>query len=289
MRYIPPSYSALLIGLIMVWWFVSYDNLGALWRSLSATYLALVVLLYLCSHAFRLLRLGILTLDKRRITYPLLIAHSLTAFPSSFMPFKAGEILRLAAFSWATGWQRTVLSVWLVERFSDMVAITILILSLSFMGLNVPKTIQSLLIVFVILSTLGVLGLIAVARLSIYLNRHLVLSSNSEKGLRILKANHIMRVLERDIINTIEGRVSSLIMLTSLIWLCELTAIGLFIDTLSLHQPNIAELFSSGLLASLPGINVENKNLFGLYQSSALIILTLSTLFIVYFRSKRRN
>lgn len=67
-----------------------------------------------------MLRLALLTLDERYKAFPLILAHTLTAFPSSFLPFKIGEVLRLAAFFHVFKRRQKALAVWMAERFGDV-------------------------------------------------------------------------------------------------------------------------------------------------------------------------
>ena len=57
-----------------------------------------ITTLYIGSHVLRMLRLIMLTIDERDKARPLVAAHGLTAFPGSLLPFKIGELLRLASF-----------------------------------------------------------------------------------------------------------------------------------------------------------------------------------------------
>lgn len=243
---------------------------AAFWLSLLG-----VIALYMLSHIFRMLRLALLTLDERQQALPLMAAHMFTAFPSSFLPFKIGEILRLAAFFHVFGMRRKAFAIWLSERFGDVVVIATFILGLYLFNVSVPVSMRTVFILFLIVSVLGLLGLFAVAKVFVYLNRHLVLASHSPRGLILLRASHALRLLELDVYKCVEGRFSGFLLLSVLIWSLEIFALSLFINTLSVGEPDFSALFLSGLLASVPGGAVNGVGAFGLYQSIALVVMTL--------------
>lgn len=238
-----------------------------------------ITMLYLCSHVVRMLRLVLLTLDERDKAFPLISAHTLTAFPSSFLPFKLGEILRLAAFFRVFETRQKALAVWLAERFGDVLVITAFILGLYLFNINVSPTMRTVFVVFVLASGIGLVGLFAIAKVFVYLNRHLVLTSLTPRGLALLRTSYALRRLEATIYKSVEGRVSGFLLLSVLIWFFEILALSLFINQLAIGEPDFAALFASGLLASLPG---GGSNSFGIYQSLALVALTIIFLFAVW-------
>jgi len=238
-----------------------------------------ITALYICSHVLRMFRLVLLTLDKRNSAFPLVAAHALTAFPSSFLPFKLGEILRLVAFFRVFETRQKAVAVWLAERFGDVLVITAFILGLYLLNINVPPGMRAVFIIFVLASGVGLVGMFAVAKIFVYLNRHLVLTSLSPRGLRLLRISHVLRNLETSIHRSLEGRVSGFLLFSVLIWFFEILALSLFINLLSIGEPDLAELFASGLLASLP---IGSQNAFGIYQSLALVALTVVFLLAVW-------
>jgi hypothetical protein len=280
-------YLALLAAVVFGWlWFsgpavVNYA--GTNWEDVIG-----ITAIYLCSHLLRILRLVLLTLDKRGETVPLISAHAMTAFPSSFLPFKLGEVLRLAAFFRACDSHQKAIAVWLAERFGDIIVIVILIFGLYMYGSNVPSDMRAVFIAFSLLSSLGLFGLFAIAKAFVYLNRNLVLTSLSPRGLLLLRTSHVLRSIETNIHRSIEGRVSGFILVTVMIWLFETLALSLFIELLASGESDFSKLFASSLLASLMS---GSQNTFGIYQSLALFALTVTFLVVVWlaahFKIKR--
>lgn len=242
--------------------------------------LAGITVIYLCSHVLRMLRLALLTLDERKKIFSLIAAHTLTAFPSSFLPFKLGELMRLGAFLHLYDKRQKALAIWLAERFGDVLVITAFILGLYVFNINVPPTMRTVFILFTLASLVGLLGLFAVAKVLVYLNRHLVLTSHTPRGLALLRASHALRCLETAIYTSVEGRLSGFLLLSLLVWSVEILALSLFIKQIVIDAPDFAALFVSSLVASLPG--GAGSTGFGLYQSLGLVILTLVFLVTVW-------
>lgn len=281
-------YLVILLGVVLGWlWLRAPAIVGF---RLREDWLSLIGIatIYLFSHLLRMLRLALLTLDERNKAFPLIAAHTLTAFPSSFLPFKIGELLRLGAFFCVYGGRRKAFAVWLTERFGDVLVIATFILGLYLFKVSVPDSMRTVFLLFVMASLVGLMGLFAVAKVFVYLNRHLVLTSHSRRGLFLLRASHILRRLELDIYQSVEGRLSGFLLLSLLIWGFEILALSLFRNHLATSELDFADLFASGLLASLPGGAEAGANVFGLYQSLALVALTLFFIGAVWLATRLR-
>ena len=97
--------------------------------------LLLVIALYTFSHTFRVIRLVFLTLDQRSQALPLVLVHVLTSLPSSLLPFKLGEFLRLSAFIHIYKSKMKGIAVWLTERLSDILILALFIYFLYLTGI----------------------------------------------------------------------------------------------------------------------------------------------------------
>jgi hypothetical protein len=269
-------YLCLLASLALGWLVLQLRTTGAGWPEPDLL-LAGAIALYIGSHGVRMLRLGLLTLDQRDKALALVCAHALTAFPSALIPFKIGEILRLAAFRHVFGQWGKALAVWLAERFGDVLVLAACILALYLLDVRLPESMRWVFLLFVLTSVFGLLGLFAVATTFVYLNRHLVLASHSTRGLRLLRASHAVRHLELNIQRSVEGRMSGLLLLSILTWALEIAAFALFAHRFADNAPDAGAMFASGLLASLPG-GAAGAGAFGMIQTFALAALTLAFL-----------
>lgn len=282
-------YVTLVCIAVAVWLWDSGPAIAGLARSDQAWGLMGVVAVYLSSHLFRMLRLALLTLDERDKVFPLMTAHGLTAFPSSFLPFKLGEILRLAAFFYVYEGRRKAFAVWLVERFGDVLVIACFILGLYLFKVEVPDSMRSIFVLFVMVSVIGLVGLFAFAKALVYLNRHLVLSSHSARGLVLLRISHAMRAMEAEIWRSVESRVSGFLLLSVLVWGAEIAALSLFVRCFSIGNPDFSALFVSGLVASVAGNVAGGTAAFGFYQSLCLVLVALLALTTVLLSTGLRS
>ena len=265
-------YCVLLALLLPAWLALHWRAVLELLRGGAMPLLLAVFALYGAAHLSRMLRLALLTLDRREKAPALAVAHALTAFPSSLLPFKIGEILRLAALFHVYGDRRKALAVWLAERFGDVLVIVALILALYLLQVDVPPAMRLVFVVFVVASAFGLTALFAVAKTFVYLNRHLVLASHSARGLTLLRVSHALRQLELDIYRSVEGRLAGLLLVSVLIWVLEIAALALFIQLVANSGAGFGALLADGVLASLAG---SASAAFGLYRSVALIALTV--------------
>lgn len=270
---------ALILSLLVAGWLAM--RFGALVEMTHSTrWLVVIALigLYFASHVCRMLRLALLTLDERDKGLSLMGAHALTAFPSSFLPFKLGEVLRLASFFYAFDGRMKALAVWLVERFCDLCVITAIIVSFYLFDIKIPYAMRAVVVFFLFATLVGVGGLIALANSFVYLNRHLILTSHTSRGLRLLRASHAIQMLRIELMKAVEGRFVGLTFLSVLIWMLEIAAVALFFRNFLSADSGLLESFTHGLLHSLHGVADDRSDKFGLYQSTTLAGLAAGAL-----------
>lgn len=277
-------------ALIAIGWLVTNgEQLMSQLRGNPGFYIAAVAFLYLLSHLFRMMRLAVLTLDQREKILPLVTAHALTTFPSSLIPFKLGEVLRLSSFLVVYQKRRKALAVWLVERFCDLIIMCSLILILYIADVEVSATLKVLFIFFFVAGSLAILVFFSVAKMFIFINQYLVLSSHSRRGLKILKISHSLRLLELAIIQSVQGRLPGLIMLSVAVWLTEVLVIFLVLGEGAFVISNLSVYFVTALSSILLGASVEFSELYFLCQTAVLIFLaSIFGIFLVLSLYNRR-
>lgn len=249
----------------------------------------IICMTYTFSHILRMFRLLIISLNERKKAPYLMLVHGVTSFPSAFIPFKLGELFRILGFISVFNDKNKAFAIWLVERFSDIVVISIIILMLYLFKIPSSENTEIFLLFFLIISLFCVLTYLAISKAFIYLNSYLVLSSHSSRSLAILKISNIFKNLEEGISSAIEGRFYTIIFTTILIWLCEIVSICLFVSLTS-HNLSTSYLsaFSNGLVDVL-----SNNNHGTTYTNLILIVTSLisiaSIVFWVIIRVRRRN
>lgn len=260
----------------VVWLLWIFPDALTAQKNLSWQLLLSLVVLYGGAHIVRMLRLALLCLDERRYAGALMAAHGLTGFLSSMVPFKGGEILRVAAFLQVFDRTPKALAVWLAERFSDAVVLSTLIAGLYFLRVPLPPRMEHVLVFFVAACAAALLALFATSTVLVYLNRHLVLSSHSRRGLWILRSSAVLRMLELEIYRSVEGRLAGVFLLTVLVWGLEFWALWLLMANTGGGQAEAVAAFTASMTGGLPG-NESSLAAFGLYQSLSLVVLTLLT------------
>ena len=156
---------------------------------MATIHLSLLALaLYLGAHTFRCVRLYVLSLGERKGGARLVAAHCLTVWANAVIPFKLGEILRIAGFGAAMKSPTTGGSIWLIERFSDAVAILVVVGGVSLFFPPAQDTMIALGVAggFILASCLGAWVLSEIVP---FLRRDLILE-------RFRTAGHLKRHLE---------------------------------------------------------------------------------------------
>ena len=285
MNFIFKFYYLIVFTSLTIWAIVSYPNLKEFLAFNNFFDLSnmSIFLIYIFSHILRMFRLVLLTLDNREKSVPLVFAHNLTSFLSVFIPFKLGEILRFSAISYVCASQKKANAIWILERFGDISVITLFIIFLYLLNLNIPTSMQTIFIVFVITWFFSLLSLFSISKLLIFLKRNLFLTSLSERSLIILKISDKFRNIEKQIYKTIEGRFTGFCLLSFLIWGMEITSLSIFLNSLSDNSMDFAELFSKSIFSTFIGESVSD---YIFYQHFALFII--SSISLIYLLISNR-
>ena len=243
--------------------------------------------LYLGSHLFRMLRLLLLTLDDRHRAPPLMLAHALTAFPSSLLPFKIGEVLRLASFYHVYGYRQKALAVWLMERFGDIAMLAIAISGFALLERDIAGTPRSMLGLTVLGLFLGVFGLFSLSKLLHYIRQQLVLTGQRQRDLALLRISNIAIRLELDIRKSIAGRWTGFLLLSAFIWAMEILAFSYFLGIFKYGDASLGQMFSDAFLSGLSLGGEDFFDVFEMYRSCVLIALTLMMITFLFSHAKK--
>lgn len=288
-RDVPRAYLVLLAGVVLGWAVLRQQEVSQAVGEAALPAVLGACALYLCSHLFRMLRLTLLTLDDRHRALPLVFAHALTAFPSSLLPFKIGEILRLASFYHVYDYRQKALAVWLIERFGDLIVLAVLIVGLAILQRNAADIPLGVLSLVVLGLSLGLLCLFALSKILHYLNRHLVLTGQRRRDLALLQLSDVVFRLELDIQRSITGRWIGFLLLSAFIWATEILAFAKLLEVAGRQGANPAAMFSDAFLTGLPLSGSQFAQDFEMYRSSALIAGTLAMMLILLIFVRRRR
>ncbi|MDP3737443.1 MAG: hypothetical protein Q8R02_08635 [Hyphomonadaceae bacterium] len=170
-------------------------------------------------------------------------AHCLTVWASAIIPFKIGEIPRLAGFSIAVKSPFGGGGIWLIERLSDAVALVILVIGLSLFLPVAREAIVTLSITGGFISACALGGWILVEIIP-FLRNHLVLRSRTPKGLFALKVVHQVELAMAQVRRLLTGRFSLTLLISLLIWSLEFMAVIFWGSTAGAGADLIAVLLS---------------------------------------------
>jgi len=185
--------------------------------------LPLVVIFFFLAHLFKFTRVWLVLMEEKKLSlFEVFFLYARTTLVNLIIPFKLGEIYRIAVVKKVTGAIKTGVLLVLVDRFFDTMALLILTLPfMIFFGNGADP---------VILALSG--GLLAVLAFYLfyapsyrYLNKYLIMTKRSGRALFTLealdRANEWYIFLQK----LIRGR-SPLILLSSLLgWIMEFAAL----------------------------------------------------------------
>ena len=270
---VPIIYMAALVVLVVAWAVPRLEGFTAVAFTAPALPALIAAALYLTAHGLRMLRLGLLSLDERERVAPLILCHGLTAFPCSLLPFKMGELLRLAAFFHVFGYRRKALAVWLVERFGDLVILTAVLAGFFVWEGDMAAQSEGVLAAMVLGIALALFSLLALSKLLYFLNHHLVLSGHRRRDLHILRLSEFLFDLEAEVHDSIRGRWIAFMLLSAFVWALEILAFWQLLSILAHHEASLGTLFADGFLGGLSLSGEGFMHGFEAHRSATLIVL----------------
>jgi glycosyltransferase 2 family protein len=246
------------------------------WHSLASAqyqYLALTIPIASANYFIRSFRWGVLIRSEKKIPHLSIFWSNMVGYMgNSFLPARAGEVLRSVAISSNFGLSTSfTLATALTERIMDVVAL-VLISSISLLSLNLlSDTFSSALKGVALLAVLG----LAVVLCSPFLEKYFLLVLNRLPLPKswILKISNQLSLFLQGMRTLQNGRrISTFLGLTALIWLIDgcVTVIAANIVSSALSLPQALILLSAlGLSSAIP----STPGYVGVYQFAAVTVL----------------
>ena len=194
--------------------------------SFNTISLSMVLLLFFGAHAFKFLRFWLVLMEEKKLSFfDILFLYVRTTFVNLIIPFKIGELYRVAAVKHMTGSYKTGILLVVIDRFFDTLALLTLTLPFELLYLSGTDPVLLMLFAALILLLISYLSYMPSFR---YMNKYIITSKKSKRAMVLLdildKANSWYLYLKK----LIRGR-SPLVFLASLFgWILEFSALKMF-------------------------------------------------------------
>lgn len=246
------------------------------------------LVLYIAAHLFRFLRLSIL-LNASGLR-KLLALYFYTAACSLLFPFKLGELVRLNEISWwMNSLWRGLLIVW-VERTLDVIFLIIILAILAPQLQDKIFFFKPLLIVIAAFLFLSLLIFFIIPEQLLGLNQYVIHNYKGKKAIRLLRTIDIFHRLLQELKPLIKGKLCTLTLLTSIIWIAEFFSIAILFmqDKLIGGLSSLIAQFSGTIYASqsMPNQIFSKLSDFNFFKVGLMVIFGLIALrFYIKWRS----
>lgn len=206
-----------------------FDAMGS--QAAAPGNLVLAAIIYLAGHGSRILRLTLLIGGWRVGLRTIVSFHLMTAAVSLAAPLKLGEVYRVAELTNVVGgFARALAIVWWERAFDISVILLILLLALARTSGTIPQE-------FVAVGALA-FGFITLTALTFFvvpdnLRRLSVLIIRRYSSPRTVPALRMIDFIRRTIQEAprmVRGKVASLVTLTALIWVCEISCFAIVLS-----------------------------------------------------------
>lgn len=230
-------------------------------------------MIYVVSHILRIVRLYILFIETRFSFMQILKIYVLTSWVNFVIPFKLGEVHRIAEFSrLCKSFKMGFVSLW-IERFFDSIIVVTILLIISFNQSHYPFSLFIILIALIAVSLFCFLSFPSSFR---YLNILLLSESKSHKGLYFLRVLSSLKDYYEYARKLLRGRVSILLGISLLIWGLEIVVYWLSIASLQ-KNINLFELnFLFGGLWDFKSYHLDSE-----YKLIVFLVLVTSAVFVL--------
>ena len=243
----------------------------------------ILLLLFFGAHLFKFIRFYLVLMEERELSFfDIMFLYVRTTFVNLVIPYKAGEIYRVAAVWHKTRSFKTgVLSV-VVDRFFDTLSLLLIILPFQVFFMRSINPVTGILFAALIILIIAYLSYYPSYR---YLNRYLIMTKSSKRSLFLLdlldRANEwyvFMRKL-------IRGRGALMILSSLTGWGLEFAALRVLAS--SLGNDFTIDTFISYIDSLLSGGKNGTGSVYNLMGSVIFLILTV--FFICYSMSRKNS
>ena len=235
-----------------------------------------ILFFFFAAHCFKFMRFFLVLLEERELSFfGILFLYVRTTFVNLVIPFKLGELYRVAAVRHMTGSFKTGVSFVVIDRFFDTLSLILITLPFEIFFMKSADPVLTLLLCSLIILFLCYLFYYPSFR---YLNRFIIRQKSSKRALALLEFLDRTKEWYLFLRKLIRGRGPLVIMASLLGWGMEIAALRIFFLSFGTDF-EIGSFISyiNSILSGGAGAISRSYNLFG-----SVIFLTLTvTLFII--------
>ena len=270
---------------ITIWSFTNRSNYLLLLHSFDTFINFLIIfVIYLGTQILRLTRISLLLLEQRKKIPNFQLIHIHSAFFSSLIPFKLGELIRLYGFLLANKSRTITFAFWLNERFLDITSITISIILVWLINIEISIQIRNLFTVFMLAVFMSLFFMVAFTNFITFFNRYMIINSVSKRSLRLLRYGNFIENIKEQVISMTDNRILILIFLSLVIWFFEIVSIFTYIKLFSANI-SISDALAAILLGNFDSENQIDVVPFILFRTVALALMII--LFYLLYAIKK--
>ncbi|MCR5735168.1 MAG: flippase-like domain-containing protein [Lachnospiraceae bacterium] len=185
-----------------------------------------IVVLFILVHALKMMRLYLVLLDEKIEFGRFVFAYFRTTLVNLVIPFKLGEVYRIAAFARITGSLLTGILSIICDRFFDTLALVLIMLPLQVLYKDTVSAVSVFLTVF-LLAVLFVFWMFPSAYG--YLNKYIIINRSSVRSMAVLRSLEMIKTGYDRVKELIYGRYAIMILMSFGAWIFE----GLLLLSLS--------------------------------------------------------
>lgn len=185
----------------------------------------LLIVTFILMHLIKMMRMYLILMDSQIPLERFVPAYFRTTFVNLIIPFKLGEVYRVAVFSKLSNKITTGFLSVLVDRFFDTLAIVIILFPYQVLlsgKITLPVVLLSIFLI-------GIVAAYVIFPSSYtFMNRYIIMTKTSVRSLKVLKILEVMNEWYVYVKNLVSGRYGLLGILSMLAWVLELLILGGF-------------------------------------------------------------
>jgi hypothetical protein len=258
--------------------FAGYDREGIVSPRLFLAFVIIVLIL----HFIKMSRLFLIMLEQKIRPAAFISLYAGTAFVNLAIPFKLGEVFRFYCLSREAGYWKVGLLAVAIDRFFDTIALLTLLIPLELVLTTSLSLVTMLLIAFAILCVVIYTAFPSVYN---YLNRFLILNTNSRRSVKALAALEGLYGWYADAQSLMKGRLAVIIVLSAVAWGVEYCALYLLAH--SMNGAFVPGDFITYINSIFYRSNLELSYFY--FALSGAILAAVALLFSIISRIKKEN